>query len=208
MKTIVDYLPVNAEIGVGLALLNERDEYLFFLPGTRHATSINETFYAGIGGHLEANEDLFACGRREAMEEIGVPIHYEDSYTETVYISANKTITPIAIDEKIKPVGLYEMIHPPESPKAGRIYHLVIFQARVLSPLKRFRLKLDEVSGIITLTKEQVKRGIKRKATLRELIEEGAKIFGPGEWMDKLERKLYPIGTAEALAYIWNAADR
>ena len=99
---ILDYIPNDAEIGVGLALRMRTGEYVFYLPGTRHHHKSNELFYAGIGGHLELGEELLKCGRREAMEEIGSEIEYESS-NDTVYIDSIKNIRYIPVDDDIKP---------------------------------------------------------------------------------------------------------
>jgi 8-oxo-dGTP pyrophosphatase MutT (NUDIX family) len=115
----VDYLPENAEVGVGLALKDPNGNYLFFLAGSRHRLGASEIFYAGVGGHLEAGEDLLACGRREAKEEIGAEIVYESSNRAPLYISEGKTTTPMTVSDTIKPMAIFEMIHPAGSPKAG-----------------------------------------------------------------------------------------
>lgn len=194
---ILDYIPNDAEIGVGLELRLRTDQYVFFLPGTRHKRdqSINEIFYAGVGGHLELGEDLLECGRREAQEEIGLSIEYEDS-NRTVYIDSFKDIRTIEVDDTIKPLAIFEMIHPEGTPKAGGIYHIVIFKA--LIDIEPHSLQSEEVSGIILLNKEQVLTG-NRRATIQQLLDEGAKVIG----LD-INKKIviYPIGTAEALTLI------
>lgn len=49
---VLDYIPNDAEIGVGLALQVRTRGYVFFLPGERHIKDQmkKELFYAGIGG--------------------------------------------------------------------------------------------------------------------------------------------------------------
>lgn len=194
---ILDYIPSNAEIGVGLALRLRMDEYIFFLPGARHINSscLNELFYAGVGGHLEEGENFLECGRREAYEEIGLSIDYESSHN-TVYIDFNKKIRTIEVEENIKPLAIFEMIHPKGSPREGRIYHIVIFKA--LLEIEPHYFQHDEVSGVIIMNKDQVRKG-NRRATIQQLINEGARIIGPRINNDTI---LYPIGTAEALTYI------
>ncbi|WP_199624842.1 NUDIX hydrolase [Paenibacillus alkalitolerans] len=195
MSTILNYIPKNAEVGVGLALLDQNQEFIFFLPG-RHRLGSAEIFYAGIGGHLEKDEDLLTCGRREAREEIGVEILYEDSFFEPVYIPVNRNIRTIEIKDDIKPVGIFEMTHPEGSPRAGNVYHIVIFQARLRSFIRD--IKLDGVSGIITMSKDQVKKGISRKVTIQKLMDEGSRLFLPEDTIIDREISVYPIGTAEA----------
>lgn len=195
---ILDYIPLNAEIGVGLALRLRTDEYIFFLPGSRHIRDslVNELFYAGVGGHLEEGETLLECGRREAYEEIGLAIEYESSHY-TIYIDSNKKVRTIEVEENIKPLAIFEMIHPKGSPKDGNKYHIVIFNA--LLDIEPSYFQHDEVSGIIIMNKEQVRKG-NRRATLQQLLDEGARLIGTHINDDTI---LYPIGTAEALTYIF-----
>ncbi|CAG7599289.1 hypothetical protein PAESOLCIP111_00299 [Paenibacillus solanacearum] len=194
---ILDYIPNDAEIGVGLALRLKTAEYLFFLPGKRHMndTPVEEMFYAGVGGHLEPGESLLECGRREANEEIGMPIEYESS-CKTVYIDFHRNSRIIKVDDGIKPLAIFEMIHPPGSPREGGVYHIVIYKA-LLDRLPQI-YKDDEVSGIIIMSAEQVRNGA-RRASVRQLIQEGARIVGRNVYENTV---LYPIGTAEALIYL------
>lgn len=196
MKTL-DYISANAEVGVGLELRLRTGQYVFFLPGKRHMRdeAINEVFYAGIGGHLEPGEDLLACGKREAQEEIGLSIEYEGSKS-TVYIDSNKNIRTIEVDDSIKPLAIFEMIHPDGSPKPGGIYHIVVFKA--LIDIEPHRFQFEEVSGLILLNKEQMLNG-NRRATIQQLLDEGAKVIGSNISMETV---IYPIGTAEALTLI------
>lgn len=194
---MMEYIPSDAEVGVGLALRLKTGEFVFFLPGARHKKNDagNERFYAGIGGHLEPNEDVYECGRREAQEEIGLPIEYEGSY-RTVYIDAGKNVRFIEVDEAIKPAAIYEMIHPKDSPKAGKLYHIVIFKALIDKEPNVFQEA--EVSGVLLLTPEQVRKG-DRRATIGELLAEGARVVGKAIREDTI---VYPIGTAKALTLI------
>ncbi|MEK5475628.1 NUDIX domain-containing protein [Paenibacillus sp. FSL R5-0407] len=196
MKTL-DYISANAEVGVGLELRLRTGQYVFFLPGIRHMRdeAINEVFYAGIGGHLEPGEDLLECGKREAQEEIGLSIEYEGSKS-TVYIDSNKNIRTIEVDDSIKPLAIFEMIHPDGSPKPGGIYHIVVFKA--LIDIEPHRFQIEEVSGLILLNKEQMLNG-NRRATIQQLLDEGAKVIGSNISMETV---IYPIGTAEALTLI------
>ena len=72
--TIADFAPDPVESGVGLAIQDDEDRFLFFLAGTRNRCPSGELFYAGIGGHREASEDWLGCAHREALEEIGTEI--------------------------------------------------------------------------------------------------------------------------------------
>jgi len=59
----------------------------------------------------------------------------------------------------------------------------------------------DEILAIIALTPEQVIRDPERKPALAELIDEGARIVASTEPLDS-QTRLYPLGTARALAYV------
>jgi len=203
MKNIFNYLPEEAEIGVGLAIKKD-DHYIFFIAGDRHNCFEGELFYAGVGGHLEKEETLIECGQREAKEEIGIIPEIISSY-KTQYISKDGNIKEIKIKNNIKPYAIYEMIHPDRTPKAGNVYHIIIYKAKLKETPKN--LKKDEVRGIIALTKEQVIQGKKQKMKLGKLKDEGAKIITGAENIDN-ETKLYPIGTAKALAEIFLLNER
>ncbi|MNP60351.1 hypothetical protein D3C76_1554250 [compost metagenome] len=88
------------------------------------------------------------------------------------------------------------MIHPDGSPKPGGIYHIVVFKA--LIDIEPHRLQSEEVSGLILLNKEQMLNG-NRRATIQQLLDEGAKVLGSNISMETV---IYPIGTAEALTLI------
>ncbi|MDT3414471.1 8-oxo-dGTP pyrophosphatase MutT (NUDIX family) [Brevibacillus aydinogluensis] len=201
MSDVFRYVSNHAEIGVGLALLDEQEDYVFFLAGTRHKFTSNELFYAGIGGHLEPGEDLLSCGKREAMEEIGAEVHIQCSPVNPVYISKDKEIRTITMTDECKPLAISEMIHPSGSPREGEIYYLVIYQATLRSSLTH--LKTDEVSGVIAMKKEQVKKGVFRRATLQTLVDEGARLIASSPHIQP-DVIVYPIGTAEALSYYLN----
>ena len=62
-------------------------------------------------------------------------------------------------------------------------------------------LPKEEIQGVIALTAVQVIRGLERRPTLAELVEEGASVVAGGETVSRGVR-LYPIGTAMALAHI------
>lgn len=194
---ILDHIPAYAEIGVGLALRLRTEEYMFFLPGNRHANHpfAGETFYAGVGGHLEPGETLLECGKREALEEIGLEVSYESS-TATFYIDRQKNVRPIVAEGDVRPLAIFEMIHPKGTPRQGEIYHIIIFKAFV--DIEPNYFQETEVSGVILMSKEQVMKG-NRRATVRDYIQEGARILGDHLNMDTI---LFPIGTAEALTYL------
>ena len=200
IRTIDDFAPDDCEAGVGLILQDEKARYLFFLAGTRHNCPPGELFYAGIGGHRETGEDWLECAHREAREEIGTDIEIMSAAT-TWHIPQHGPVQQVELSDRPRPLALYEMIHPPGTPRQGELYRIVIFAAR-LSGIPR-DLPPDEVQGVIALTKEQVIQGLERKPTLAELLGEGALLIAGGEDVDPQVR-LYPLGTARALAQLFS----
>jgi hypothetical protein len=210
LTAIADFVPNGAEAGVGLALQDDDGRYLFFLAGTRHSCPLGELFYArmlfirGIGGHREAGEDWLACAHREAHEEVGTDVEILSAPT-TWYVPPDGSVQQLDIGmplipvDRPRPFAFYEMIHPSGTPRAGELYRIVIFKARLCSLPKN--LPPDEVLGVIALTAEQVARGPERKPTLAELCEEGARVVAGAEAVDP-QTRLYPLGTATALAHL------
>lgn len=198
MKSIADFAPEGVEAGVGLAIQDDSGRYLFFLAGSRHYNPPGELFYAGIGGHREPGEDWLACAWREVLEEVGTGVDIL-SATTTWYIPQDGPIQRIDLLDRPQPLAFYEMIHPPGTPREGELYRVVIYQARLHGAPKD--LPPEEVLGIIALTPNQVIRGIQRRSTLAELLEGGAHLVAGGKGLSPATR-LYPLGTAAALAHI------
>ena len=63
-------------------------------------------------------------------------------------------------------------------------------------------LQKEEVAGVIALTREQVLAGLDRAPTLVSLLENGAQLIAGGDSLPGHTR-LYPLGTARALAEIF-----
>ncbi len=203
MSTYIDDLvPEGAESGVGLALQDSLGRYLFFLAGTKFDCPQGELFYAGIGGHREQGESWVECARREAIEEIGVDVELIPSHGTWIVPSDGKSERIVVADEP-RPMALYRMIHPENAPRAGETYHIVIYRAALLEPPSD--MPIDEVRGIIALSPEQVIQVPQRKPSIAELISEGAEIVSLARPVD-MDTRLYPIGTAAALAAILRQA--
>jgi 8-oxo-dGTP pyrophosphatase MutT (NUDIX family) len=199
MQRIADFASDDVEAGVGLALQDDDERYLFILAGTRHHHCPPGTlFYAGIGGHRETGEDWLTCARREAQEEIHADISIR-SAAVTWYIPRSRPVQRLDIIDQPRPLAFYEMIHPPQTPREGELYRIVIYHAEMLRLPSN--LPLEEVRAIIALTTEQVLRGPEHQPTVAELLANGAEIVAESEPVDPRVR-LYPLGTARALAHV------
>ena len=195
---IADLVPECAETGVGLALQDGEDRYLFFLAGTKFDCPPGELFYAGIGGHREEGESWVECAHREAIEEMGVDVELLPS-DDTWIVSSDGEAERILVSDEPRPMTLYRMVHPENAPRAGETYHIVIYRAALIQPPSD--LPIDEVRGIIALSSKQVIEGPQRKPSIAELISEGAGIVSLAKPVD-LNTLIYPIGTASALATV------
>ncbi len=195
-RRLADFAPEGVEAGVGLALQDPGGRYLFFLAGRRHRLPPGELFYAGIGGHREPGEDWEACARREAREEVGAQVALL-SAAATWFVPREGPVRRVDLEDRPRPLALYEMIHPPGTPRAGKVYRIVVYRARLLGSLGP--LAPDEVRGVIALTAEQVRGGLRRRPTLAGLLVGGARLLAVADVLD-LGVRLYPLGTARVLA--------
>ncbi|HEY0460776.1 MAG TPA: NUDIX hydrolase [Pyrinomonadaceae bacterium] len=185
-------------VGAGLVLQYEDGKYIFALAGTKYNCEPGEIFYCGIGGHLEANEDLPECAHREALEEIGVRVKILSS-DETWYLPDKKTCQKVEVLEEPKPLAIYRMNYM--TTQNGNINNwIVIYEAVLLE--RSIKIAAEEVLGLITLTKEQIISGLVRRPTIRKLLDGGAQIIAGAAAGDETLR-CYPIGTAEALSIIF-----
>lgn len=191
ITSIDDFIPAGAEAGTGLALEDEEGRLLFFLAGQKHNCPPGESFFAGIGGHLEPGERWVDCARREALEEVSAEVELL-SAPETWMLTTLGELRVFDLTDEPRPLVLYEMIHPPGTRRAGQVYRLVIYRGR----LSAGALRLDpaEVGGVIALTREQLQRSLDAKLTLEEV----ALVAGTAP----PDTRIYPIGTALALAQL------
>jgi len=198
IQSIADFCPEGTEAGVGLALQDDQERYLFCLAGRGLCCPPGQRCYAGIGGHREPGENWLACAHREALEEVGADVELL-SVSETWHIPKSGSPQQVDVSDRPLPLALYEMIHPAGTPRAGEAYRIVVYQARLCGmPL---HLQEDEVLAMIALTREQVIRGLETKPTLAELLAGGARIVARAAPIDG-QIRVYPLGTACALAHV------
>jgi 8-oxo-dGTP pyrophosphatase MutT (NUDIX family) len=200
INRIADFAPEGTESGVGLALQDKNGRFLFFVAGIRHmvACPAGEIFCAGIGGHRQEGEDWLMCAHREAKEEIGTDVDILSSAV-TWYVPQNGSVEQVELSDEPRPFALYDMVHPPSTPRPGELYHIVVYKARLKGMPKD--IPQDELQGVIALATEQVIQSLDNKPELAELLDGGASLIVGGEHLDRRLR-LYPLGTARALAHI------
>ncbi|HYF92706.1 MAG TPA: NUDIX hydrolase [Symbiobacteriaceae bacterium] len=196
------FAPEGVEAGVGLALEDGSGSYLFFLAGRKHGCPPGELFYAGVGGHKEPGEDWVACAHREAAEEIGAAIELLPSGV-TWHVATSGAVAPVDVADGPKPLALYEMIHPPGTKRAGHLYRIVVYRARLLGAPKD--LPPEEVGGLIALTPEQVACAPGERRALADLLRGGARLVAATREIRE-DALLYPIGTAAVLARVFGGA--
>jgi len=107
--------------------------------------------------------------------------------------------------DRPRPFAFYEMIHPPNTVRAGEEYRILVYKARLCGLPKD--LPKEEIQGVIALTAAQVIRGLERRPTLAELVEEEASVVAGGQAVSR-GVQLYPIGTAMPLAHILRIATK
>lgn len=203
MINLERFLPGGAEVGVGLAL-KDGEDFIFFLPGSRYNLSPGRVFFAGIGGHLEPGETYKECALREAREEAGLQAEVLPSST-TFFISRQGKITSLKLEEEFPPWILYTMVHPPETPREGKEYYILIFKARLLGLAGN--LQEEEIGGLLALPGEKLLKSMEHGRQWKELKKEGARIIA-GDLELAENTVLYPLGTARALVKIFKKLER
>ena len=198
VQLLNDHIPRDAESGAALALRDDQGRFLFALAGTRFDCPPGTRFYMGIGGHRLLDEDLPTCAHREAMEEIGADVDIVDS-DHTWLISQGRLPDCLELSDRPRPYALYLMPRPGSSEHSALSYHIAIYLAEL--PAGPGQLSGEEVSAVIALTAEQVVRGLHARPSLDELVTDGAEVVAQVGQLDGRLR-VYPIGTAEALAHV------
>jgi 8-oxo-dGTP pyrophosphatase MutT (NUDIX family) len=131
INCVADFAPEGSESGVGLALHDENGRFRSFIAGTRHmvACPLGGLFFGGIGGHREEGEDWLMCAHREAKEETRTDV---DILSSSImwYVPQNGLAEQAKLSDEPCPFSLYDIVHPPGTPRAERLYHIVIYKAR------------------------------------------------------------------------------
>ena len=101
-----------------------------------------------------------ACAHREAREEIGANVTLR-SVEQAWHLPRRSPPVRLALSDCPRPLAVYEMEHPPGTPRAGGVYYLVIYLARLQGQPRD--LAPEEVQGVIALTAAQVVQGEQRR---------------------------------------------
>ena len=90
------------------------------------------------------------------------------------------------------------MISPGPDDTCGT-YHITVYEANLRS--QSLELSIEEVRAVLALTPAQVVRGLEARPTLRELIDDRARVMAQVTKIDTKVR-VFPIGSAQALAHV------
>ena len=196
----------DAERGAGL-ILQCGGRYLFVLAGNRYRNA-ESTFFAGIGGHLEAGETWLDCLRREAIEEIGAPVRVLDSETFYRITPDDRAIraTPLSPGAAPRPIAVVEIHIAADAPWNARrqphSYFIAVFRGRL--EIERRRTPVD-VDGLIYLPAPLVLASLTTRLTLGDLLDRG------GELVEKegtpRDIWVFPYGSARAMALLMRAGE-
>ena len=102
---------VIPRVGVGVFILNEKNEFVF---GQRKGSHGQGT-WALPGGHLELNEDFEECSRREIMEETGMEltdIQYLTATNSTFIDGSKHYITIFMVAKPKLPASQPQLLEP------------------------------------------------------------------------------------------------
>lgn len=190
-----DLIPYDSEKGAGL-LIKVGPHYIFQVSGEKHNILNGERFFSGIGGHVEASESFVEAAIREAIEEIGTEVELLNS-EKTYYLKHTGQIIELSLDEEITPLMIYEMVHPEGTPKAGKLYYIVIFIAELKGDISE--LNYWEVSALLGLKKEQIAEYVDKKVSIEKILEQGGVVL---RGKISAGTKLFPLGTAAAFGKV------
>lgn len=151
-------------------------------------------YYAGIGGKKKRSESFIECVRRESREEILTEIDLRTS-DSTWHFDSKERIHRVELDNKIRPIMLYEKPEPTAPELQGtrndpvpQTYYGVVYLARTIAPPRPGA----ELGGLIYLSKEQVVRSLTEESSLRDVEMRGGRVVE----IESLPRDaiVYPIG--------------
>ena len=199
-------IPASAERGAGL-ILRYRERYLFFLAGSRYRDETS-TFYAGIGGHLEAGETWLDCLQREAIEEIGATVTVIDS-NRFYHVSAEDQVRRLGErpgEEHLRPLAFLEIPIPADVPwnQTGHTHLYCVLVYRAALETRRLPAPAD-VDGLLLLPAELVAESLDESLTLGDLLARGAELVEKTPMPRQL--RVYPFGTARAMALLMRAGE-
>jgi 8-oxo-dGTP pyrophosphatase MutT (NUDIX family) len=199
-------IPTDAERGAGL-ILQSGGRYLFFLAGSRYHDE-GSTFFAGIGGHLEAGETWLDCLQREAIEEIGAPVRVLDS-ERFYHITPDDRVLRApggAFDSRPRPLALLEITIPSDAPwnKSRQAHPYCVLVYRGCLETDWLPTPAD-VDGLLRLPAGLVLESLNNQLTLDELLTRGAELLEKTPTPRGMV--VYPFGSARAMALLMQAGE-
>lgn len=174
---VADLLPTQTFIGVSLVIPQE-GSFLFGIRPPKWIANQEILEITGIGGRLEKEDDsLTACAQREAYEEIAAPIRIIPA-PRTLVVRGSHLIEEFTLQGPERPLALVfrgyrTPPHQPWHPQKLDSGCIVVFLAEVLdNPLPS-----EEIPYLAWLTARQIWQTARQDLSLRELIDDGARLL-------------------------------